>query len=134
MYKHFTNQLPEVFRNYFCTHNEIHNYRTRHNNSYILPKIKTDFAYKTVKTMGPVKWNALKTKLNPQVRFKLLENKLEIILLQICLKSYFITFQQLLLKVWLKILLNIICCRYIEILFYMSSAAISGLIGFVVCE
>ncbi len=30
MYKHFTNQLPEIFRNYFCTHYEIHNYPPRH--------------------------------------------------------------------------------------------------------
>ena len=70
MYKHFTNQLPEVFRNYFCTHNEIHNYRTRHNNSYMLPKIKTDFAYKTVKTMGPVKWNALENKIKSSSKVK----------------------------------------------------------------
>ena len=72
MYKHFTNQLPEVFRNYFCTHNEIHNYRTRHNNSCIFPKLKMDFANKTVKTMGPLSGTPLKTKLNPQVTLKLL--------------------------------------------------------------
>ena len=59
MYKHSTNHLPEIFQNYFFTHNEIHNYRTRHKDNYTIPKAKTNFAYKTIKTMGPVKWNVL---------------------------------------------------------------------------
>ena len=59
MYKHFTNHLPEVFRNYFHTHKEIHNYCTRNRASYTIPINKTDFAHKTVRVTDPVKFNAL---------------------------------------------------------------------------
>ncbi len=59
MYKHATNQLPKVFENYFNTRSNIHNYKTRNSNAYQIPKIKTNFAQKTIKTMGPDKWNSL---------------------------------------------------------------------------
>ena len=70
MYKHSTNHLPEVFRDYFCTHNQIHNYNTRNKESYTIPIHSSDFAHKTVKTMGPVKWNGLTkdTKISKNVK------------------------------------------------------------------
>jgi len=59
MHKHFTNQLPEAFNNYFTIQSNVHKYHTRNNDDYAIPQIKTNFAYKTIKTMGPVRWNSL---------------------------------------------------------------------------
>ena len=59
LYKHITNQLPDVFTSYFITLNKVHTYQTRNNNAHTIPKVRTDFAYKTIKTTGPIKWNSL---------------------------------------------------------------------------
>ena len=77
MYKHFTNQLPQVFQNYFCTHNEIHNHYTRKKDSYKIPKIKTEFSYKTVKIMGPVKWNTLEKDVKSSKSVKMFRKELK---------------------------------------------------------
>jgi hypothetical protein len=59
MYKHATNQLPDVFQNYFDVRSALHNYNTRNKDTYQIPKVKTCFAQKTIKTMGPKRWNPL---------------------------------------------------------------------------
>jgi hypothetical protein len=58
MFKHFNNQLPETFTSYFLKQSKLHNYSTR-TDIYNVNKIRTNFAYKTVKHSGPPTWNSL---------------------------------------------------------------------------
>ena len=57
MYKHSINLLPTVFDSYFTK--QISSYNTRNEDNYILTRIKTSFALKSIRNSGPSKWNSL---------------------------------------------------------------------------
>ena len=61
MYKHFTGQLPGVFNDYFTKHIDIkcHRYSTRKTEDYKVCRSKTEFANKTMRNIGPKKWNSI---------------------------------------------------------------------------
>ena len=57
MYKHFSNQLPAAFDNYFMQQINRHKYHTRNATDYNICHTKTEFAHKTIRAAGPRKWN-----------------------------------------------------------------------------
>ena len=59
MFKHFTNQLPNGFRDSFAKQTECHKYLTRNTNDYALTRNKNVFSDQTVRTSGPILWNSL---------------------------------------------------------------------------
>ena len=58
-YKHNTNQLPEVFYNYFRDVNTIHNYETRSktNKNLFLPRVNLNYGQFDVKYAAVKTWN-----------------------------------------------------------------------------
>ena len=59
MYKHFTNQLPEVFNNYFVKNSKENMYCTRNIEDYKTCQTKTMFAHKAMRNAGPKIWNSI---------------------------------------------------------------------------
>lgn len=59
MYKHFNEQLPVAFNDYFKKQTLHHDYHTRNSQDYIIPRMKTNFAYKQVRTSGAIIWNSI---------------------------------------------------------------------------
>ena len=59
MFRHFTNQLPNGFRDSFSKQAECHKYLTRNANDYTLTRYKKVFSDQTVRTSGPILWNSL---------------------------------------------------------------------------
>jgi len=59
MYKHHTNQLPNIFSNYFTKHVQIHKYNTRNAQDYSINKTKKVFSDRAVRNCGPTFWNSL---------------------------------------------------------------------------
>ena len=54
MFRHFTNQLPNGFRDSFSKQAECHKYLTRNANDYTLTRNKKVFSDQTVRTSGPI--------------------------------------------------------------------------------
>ena len=65
MYKYSINDLPNAFNDYFTKRSDIHGYKTRHVNDLNLPKKKKKkkkkkhFSDHSVRTTGPILWNAI---------------------------------------------------------------------------
>ena len=59
MFRHFTNQLPNGFRDSFSKQAECHKYLTRNANDYTLTRNKKVFSNQTVRNSGPILWNSL---------------------------------------------------------------------------
>ena len=59
MYKYHKKLLPALFDNYFKTADQVHSYPTR-TSSHFRPHIySSDLARNTIKTKGPLLWNAI---------------------------------------------------------------------------
>jgi len=63
MYKHYTNQLPDIFKDYFVKQDEVHDYHTRNTTKYCFANNKKAFSDQTIRVSGPVLWNSLTTTL-----------------------------------------------------------------------
>ena len=59
MYKHHTNQLPNVFSPYFIKHSQKHNYPTRNAQDYCINNNKKMFTDRAIRNCGPMFWNSL---------------------------------------------------------------------------
>ena len=59
MYKHFYDQLPKAFNNYFIRQPTDHRYHTRNTNDYKICLTKTKFVSKTMRFAGPRNWNTI---------------------------------------------------------------------------
>ena len=57
MYKYSTNDLPNIFNDYFTKGSDIHGYQTRHVNDLNLTINKKQFSDHSVRTSGPILWN-----------------------------------------------------------------------------
>ena len=62
MFRHFTNQLPNGFRDSFSKQAECHKYLTRNANDYTLTRNKKVFSDQTVRTSGLMEFIAPKLK------------------------------------------------------------------------
>ena len=81
MYKYSAKLLPNVYNNYFTKRSDIHDYQTRHTDSYNLTRNKKAFSDNSTRTHGPILWNSLDDKIKTaksikQFRF-LLKQKLK---------------------------------------------------------
>ena len=77
MYKHITSELPKIFTNYFTKKCQIQNRSTRNTNEYYVKKLKTSFAAKGVRSMGPLYWNELPTTIQCCKNINMFKNKLK---------------------------------------------------------
>ncbi len=59
MYQHHTGTLPCLFKTYFVTHLDTHNYNTRHKLNYRFEVARTNVRYFSVKIAGPKLWNSI---------------------------------------------------------------------------
>jgi len=59
MYKHFNDQLPPIFNDYFNKLINIHNRNTRNIYDYQLMRNRTEMASRGVRSSGPRLWNTL---------------------------------------------------------------------------
>ena len=59
MYKHHTNQLPQIFSTYFTKHAQTHNYPTRNAQDYSTTKTKKMFSDRALRNCGPSFLNSL---------------------------------------------------------------------------
>ena len=59
MFKYSSNELPNVFNDFFMKRSDIHSYPTRHANDLNLTNNKKHFPDKAVRSSGPVLWNSL---------------------------------------------------------------------------
>ena len=74
MFRHFTNQLPNGFRDSFSKQAECHKYHTRNANDYTLTRNKKVFSDQTVRTSGPILWNSLHQNLKMSKTVKHFQN------------------------------------------------------------
>ena len=63
MYKHHTNQLPNIFSSYFVKHSQKHNYQTRNAQDYSINNNKKVFSDRAIRNCGPMFWNTLDSKM-----------------------------------------------------------------------
>ena len=77
MFRYFTNQLPNGFRDSFSKQAECHKYLTRNANDYTLTRNKKVFSDQTVKTSGPILWNSLHQNLKMSKTVKHFRNQLK---------------------------------------------------------
>jgi hypothetical protein len=59
MFKHFKNQLPETFDNFFTNQASTHDYDTRNTQNYTVTRNKKVFSDQSIRTTGPILWNSL---------------------------------------------------------------------------
>ena len=79
---HFQNrELPSVFNNIFTPNDEIHNYPTRQNSMYHLPKTRTAFTQNTFIFTAPKFWNSLPLEIRDSKVLGTLKRKLKKILI-----------------------------------------------------
>ena len=65
IYKCKIGDVPEIFRNFFTERKEIHNYDTRNNDKYELPKInKYSYGGRTLKYIGAKMYNEVSNNVN----------------------------------------------------------------------
>ena len=59
MFKHHTNQLPNLFSSYFVKHSQNHNYSTRNAQDYSINNNMKPFTDRAIRNCGPMFWNDL---------------------------------------------------------------------------
>jgi hypothetical protein len=59
MFKYSLDDLPRIFRHYFITRQDIQNRLTRNSSNYHLPRNKTTFSSKGIRSTGPHLWNGM---------------------------------------------------------------------------
>ena len=74
MYKHQAELLPNIFNDYFRTHNQIHNYSTRNAQNYSIHKAKKMFSDRSIRTSGPGLWNSIDKKTKQAKSVKMFRN------------------------------------------------------------
>ena len=77
MYKEFNNKLPDIFHKYFNQQKNLHRYQTRHAEDYKIPHFKTNFARKTIRATGPIKWNLTEKHVKEAKTIKHFRNKIK---------------------------------------------------------
>ena len=72
MHKFYNKLLPSYFDSFFNPVLRIHNYNTRSaaNQSYYLPRARTNYGIFNIRFQGPNVWNSQRYKVNPFRRFK----------------------------------------------------------------
>ena len=73
--KYSTNDLPNIFNDYFIKRSDIHGYQTRHVNDLNLTKNKKHFSDHSVRTSGPILWNNLVVKIKSVKSVKQFRNQ-----------------------------------------------------------
>ena len=70
MHDFYTNNLPDVFANFFMHVNQLHNYNTRlaSKNTYCIPSIRTNYGKFSLRFQGPKIWNNLEDSLKSLTR------------------------------------------------------------------
>ena len=65
MFKYNNNLLPSVFKNFFNSVSDIHNYRTRSatKNNFHIPKPNTNYGKSNIRFKGAKTWNAIEESL-----------------------------------------------------------------------
>ena len=63
VYKYLSDNLPNVFDNFYVKTTEVHSYGTRQYNNLYLPRCRIDVTKHTVKYSGCSQWNALSNEL-----------------------------------------------------------------------
>ena len=63
-YMHHLNNLPDFFKNYFVTNNQIHEHNTRNASKLHKCYKRTNYVKHTLSNKGVDVWNSLETKLN----------------------------------------------------------------------
>ena len=57
-------KLPDVFQDLFQSRSSLHNYATRHNDNYDIPKMKNRHGDRAICVKGPRLWNSQPPELN----------------------------------------------------------------------
>lgn len=81
MYKHHTNQLPNIFSTYFTKHAQIHKYQTRNAQDFNVNKINKSISARAVRNSGPTFWNSLDKNMKKCKTTKHFKNQLKSYLL-----------------------------------------------------
>ena len=81
MYKHHSNQLPQIFSTYFTKHVQTHNYQTRNAQDYSINKTKKMFSDCAIRNYGPSFWNSLDKTVKQCKTTKHFRNQLKSVLL-----------------------------------------------------
>ena len=79
MYRHFTNQLPNGFRDSFSKQAECHKYPTRNANDYTLTRNKKAFSDQTVRKSGLMEFIKPNLKMSKTVKHFLNQIKNQLI-------------------------------------------------------
>ena len=74
LYKEFNNKLPDTFHS---KKKNLHRYQTRHSEDYEIPHFKTNFARKTIRATGPIKWNLTEKHVEEAKTIKHFRNKIK---------------------------------------------------------
>ena len=77
MFKEFNNKLLEIFHKYFNQQKSLHRYQTRHAKDYEIPHFKTNFARKTIRATGSMKWNLTEKHVKGAKTIKHFRNKIK---------------------------------------------------------
>ena len=66
MFKFHNNLLPPYFNGFFTNLEQVHNYNTRAaaNQSYYLPKARTNYGLLNIRFQGPKVWNSIAKEIN----------------------------------------------------------------------
>ena len=88
-FRHFTNKLPNGFRNSFSKQAECHKYLTRNANDYTLTRNKKVFSDQIVRTSGPILWNSLHHNFKMSKTVKYFRNQLKNYLISQYFKKLF---------------------------------------------
>ena len=59
MYNFVSNNLPDIFTDYFIKNSSIHSYQTRISQIYRPYNFKYDLARNTIRRQGPMLWNSI---------------------------------------------------------------------------
>ena len=74
---HHLNNLPDFFKNYFVTNNQIHEHNTRNASKLHKCYKRTNYVKHTLSNKGVDVWNSLETKLNEVNSFNTFKKKIK---------------------------------------------------------
>ena len=81
MYKHYSNELPEIFSTYFTKHIKTHNYPARNAQDYNINKTKNIFSDCAIRNCGLTFWNPLDKNMKQSKTIKPFWNQLQSLLI-----------------------------------------------------